>query len=151
MVLFKVASIIGATLQISGGATVALFFGMIAAQTQGVSVDPELAAAYAAIGALFGLLSWMVKGRIERCEKREDTLLTADTDKTSTMRDLAATVTKAADVAASAVAASNAAVEESRRNGQKLDALLPSVAEVRELRTVISNMARRVEELPRNK
>jgi len=114
-------------LQVTGGFTV----GVVAAQAANPGLDPALVSAYGAIGALFGLVTWLAKGRIERCEKREDTMLTADSEKTATMRELAAAVNKAADVTANAVSAATGAVEESKRNGGKLDALTSGMGELR--------------------
>jgi hypothetical protein len=151
MIFGYINSAVAFIFQTTGGATVAVFVAAVVAQVDGgIPLDPALAAAYGAIGALFGLVTWLTKGRIERCEKREDTLLAADSDKTTTLRDLAATVTKAADVAAAAVHASNMTMEETKRNGARIDALASAVVpEVREIRTTATDLARRVDELAR--
>lgn len=120
--------------QITGGATLGMVAGSVIAQQNGngVELDPALAAAYGAIGALFGLVTWLAKGRIERCERREDALLNADSEKNITLRELVATVGKSADVTQNAVTAANGAIEESKRNGTKLDTLIELVRDIRD-------------------
>lgn len=127
--------------QASGGATVSLLVGTILVQTQGgVSLDPALAAAYGAIGALFGLVTWLAKGRIERCEGREDKLLTADADKTATIRELSTGIAKVGDTVTSIVAALNS-------NGQRIEQLTTHCnTENREMRNAVDALARRVDE-----
>jgi hypothetical protein len=121
---------------------------MVAGETANgdLALDPALAAAYGAIGALFGLVTWLAKGRIERCEKREDTMLAADAEKTTTLRELVTAVSKSADVTASAVTAANGAVEESRRNGARLESLGGTLDAVN---TAVGNLSRTVADLSR--
>lgn len=119
----KIASGAAFLSQVGGGASLGLVTGNILVQSTGsgsIPIDPALGAAYGAIGALFGLVTWLAKGRIERCEKREDKILYTEAEKTTTIRELSQVVAKAAEVAAMAT-------EESKRNGQKLDALQSQV------------------------
>jgi hypothetical protein len=139
--------LIGATsfvMQITGG----MVFGIALAETVSpLPVSGELAAAYAAIGALFGALMWAMKGRVERAEKREDKLLDADERKTDTIKELASATLKATEVTEKAVAAANAAVvqataaattaataaEEAKRNGAKIDAISTTCTDIRQV------------------
>lgn len=99
-----------------------------AADGGSVQLDPVLAAMASAIAALFAYTTWLARGRIERCEKREDSMLTADAERTSTLRELAAASAKSADVTADAVVAGTGAIDESRRNGAKLDDIARTMA-----------------------
>lgn len=153
MIFFKLASFFGAVFQISGGTTLAVITAAVVAAENGVSLDPALAAAYGAIGALFGLVTWLAKGRIERCEGREDKLLGADSDKTATMRELATVVSKATDVTSAAVAAANSTLEETKRNGVKLDRLEgiynAVVPDVRDTKAKVDDLGKRFDDLSR--
>lgn len=135
--------------QVTGGMTVGLVAGNVIAQSNsaansGVQLDPALAAAYGAIGALFGLVTWLAKGRIERCENREDKMLGADSDKTATMKELSSAVAKAAEVTVSAVSAANIAVEESRRIGGKVDGVQSAVGQLASTVSDLSHEIRRL-------
>lgn len=104
-------------------------------QVAGINVDPIVAMMAAAISALFTALMLSVRGRTEVCEAerksaqtRIETLLTSDAEKTSTLRELGATVSKSAEVTIAAVSAAQSALEESGKNGRKLDQVLTELA-----------------------
>ena len=127
MSLHILATLSAFTMQTLGGVVLAMVAGQA---VTGSPVDGDAIPYVAAIGALFSLVTWLAKGRIERCEKREDKMLDADSDKTTTLRELGAAVGKAADITGGAVTAATGAIEESRRNGVKLDALTAAVTEL---------------------
>lgn len=127
-------------------ATVALFVAALMTDTSGgVSLDPALVAAYGAISALFGLVTWLAKGRIERCENREDKLLTADADKTLTIRELTTTVAKVGDIAAGVVTAINS-------NGQRIETLTTNCStDNKDMRNTIDALSRRIDQFQQNR
>ena len=141
----KIAAGAAFTMQLLGGTTA----GIIVAQAQtGIPIDPETAAAYGAIGALFSLLTWLVKGRIDRCDKQQDSMLTTTTEQTATMRELGAAVNKAADVATGAVAIGTTAFDETKRNGAKLDAIAVEQRDCHaHIKTELAELRRDIERL----
>lgn len=151
----KIASGAAFLTQVGGGASLGIMTGnvLVQATTGGsIPIDPALGAAYGAIGALFGLVTWLAKGRIERCEKREDKILDTEAEKTTTIREQTQVVAKSAEVAALAIEESKKATEESKRNGQKLDALQSQFATVaRHVTELTRNVARLTDDEPRRR
>lgn len=141
MQLDKIASGAAFLTQVGGGASLGIMTGNVLVQATGnsIPIDPALGAAYGAIGALFGLVTWLAKGRIERCEKREDKMLDNESEKTTTIRELTQVVGKAAEVGAMAM-------EESKKNGQKLDALQTQFTTVASALTDVARQVTRMAE-----
>lgn len=92
-----------------------------------------------AIAALFAALSVSWKGRTDRCEKREDTLLTTSTEATATLREAATQTARAATIAEKAVEVATESKTATARNGEKIDGLS---AEMRAVRDALAELGR---------
>ena len=124
-----IAAPVAFSFQIIGGTASSWIVAQVAAQAAtGVQLDPVQAMMAAAIGALFAFTTWLVKDRFSRCDndRKEDTELRKESS--TTLRELGGAVAKAADVTADAVTAANGAIEASRLNTTKHDAVLGNQA-----------------------
>jgi hypothetical protein len=141
-VIDKAVSGVALVFQVTGGFGI----GTVIAQTASPGLDPALVSAYGAISALFGLLTWMAKGRIERCEKREDKILDTAGEQTGTMRELAAAVNKAADVTGDAVEATSKSADELKMVSGKLDTALGTITKLEnKIDNELAGMRREIE------
>lgn len=112
-----------AVVSVAGSAVIGLAVAFMQAAAGGVQVDPIVTMMGAAIAALFTALMWALRGRTERCEKREDKLLEQDGEKTTALKELAAVTSKGVDLATRSVDTATTSIDETKSNGRKLDAL----------------------------
>jgi len=137
--------------QMTGGMLLTWLTAQVVAQTNGIEMDPTVAMMAAGIGALFAFTTWLIKDRFGRCDsdRKEDTELRKESS--TTIRELTGAVTKAADVTLDAVAAANGAVEASRLNTTKHDAVLGNQAammgKIDALSTAVTTLSATVDEL----
>lgn len=123
-------------LQWLGGTAIVGVVSSLLLQESGnaIEIDGTLAAAYGAISALFTFLMWSVRNDKARCEKREDDckareveMWNLDKEKTIVVKDQTAATLKAAEVTSAAVTAATMSLEETRKNGAKLESLATHV------------------------